>query len=278
MVADKNRPHDYTEQQYLKTPEQMAQLFSEYPTLLRNTEYIAQRCHVDFDSKDYYLPAFPIPDGETIDGYFANLCRNNLKAFLQSDVRDSNYSDEEYQERLELEIDVILNMGFPGYFLIVSDFIQWSKDNKIPVGPGRGSGAGSLVAYMLKITALDPLTYELLFERFLNPERISMPDFDVDFCMDRRDEVIAYVADKYGHEKVSQIITFGSMNAKAVVRDAGRVLGYPYPVTDGIAKLIPNDLGMTLSKAMTAAPDLAALYDDDDEAREIIDLSYKLEV
>lgn len=277
IVADNNRPHHYTSQQYLKSPQQMAQLFADYPSLLTNSHHIAQRCNFDFDSKDYYLPEFPIPEGETIDSYFAGLCRNQLAEFLKSDLRDPDYSDEEYKERLELEIKVILDMGFPGYFLIVSDFIRWSKDNQIPVGPGRGSGAGSLVAYMLKITALDPLTYELLFERFLNPERISMPDFDVDFCMDRRDEVIAYVADKYGHEKVSQIITFGSMNAKAVVRDAGRVLGYPYPVTDGIAKLIPNDLGMTLTKAMTAAPDLAALYEDDDEAKEIIDLSYKLE-
>ncbi|MCX7544316.1 DNA polymerase III subunit alpha [Marinicella gelatinilytica] len=277
IVADNNRPHDYTEQQYLKSPDEMADLFSDYPSLLSNTYHIAQRCSFDFDTKDYYLPDFPVPEGETIDSYFANLCRSNLTAFLQSDVRDQDYSDEDYKARLELEIKVILDMGFPGYFLIVSDFIRWSKDNKIPVGPGRGSGAGSLVAYMLKITALDPLTYELLFERFLNPERISMPDFDVDFCMDRRDEVIAYVADKYGKEKVSQIITFGAMNAKAVVRDAGRVLGYPYPVTDGIAKLIPNDLGMTLKKAMKAAPDLLALYEDDDEAKEIIDLSYKLE-
>lgn len=277
MVADRNRPHDYTEQQYLKSPQQMAQLFADYPSLLRNSYFIAQRCNFDFDGKDYYLPDFPIPDGETIDSYFAGLCRSQLDEFLQSDLRDPDYTDKDYKDRLELEIKVILDMGFPGYFLIVSDFIRWSKKNRIPVGPGRGSGAGSLVAYMLKITALDPLTYELLFERFLNPERISMPDFDVDFCMDRRDEVIAYVADKYGHEKVSQIITFGAMNAKAVVRDAGRVLGYPYPVTDGIAKLIPNDLGMTLTKAMTAAPDLAALYDDDDEAKEIIDLSYKLE-
>ncbi|KAA3640584.1 MAG: DNA polymerase III subunit alpha, partial [Proteobacteria bacterium] len=251
--------------------------FADYPSLLSNSYYIAQRCNVDLASKDYYLPEFPIPDGQTIDSYFASLCRSNLADFLQSDRRDPNYTDDDYKERLELEIKVILDMGFPGYFLIVSDFIRWSKDNQIPVGPGRGSGAGSLVAYMLKITAIDPLSYELLFERFLNPERISMPDFDVDFCMDRRDEVIAYVADKYGHEKVSQIITFGAMNAKAVVRDAGRVLGYPYPVTDGIAKLIPNDLGMTLKKAMQAAPDLLALYQDDDEAKEIIDLSYKLE-
>ena len=277
IVADRNRPHNYTEQQYLKTPGEMAQLFAAHPSLLKNTTFIAQRCNFDLDSQDYYLPDFPIPEGETIDSYFAQLCRSQLSEFLKSELRDPDYSDEDYKDRLELEINVILDMGFPGYFLIVSDFIRWSKDNQIPVGPGRGSGAGSLVAYMLKITALDPLRYELLFERFLNPERISMPDFDVDFCMDRRDEVIAYVAEKYGHEKVSQIITFGSMNAKAVVRDAGRVLGYPYPVTDGIAKLIPNDLGMTLTKAMSAAPDLAALYEDDDEAKEIIDLSYKLE-
>lgn len=277
VLADPKRPREYTEQQYVKSNEQMQTLFQDFPVMLANSHAIAQRCTLDFNFKDYYLPDFPIPEGMTIDSYFAQLCRDNLQAFLDRGGADPDYTPSDYHERLEHEVKVILDMGFPGYFLIVSDFIRWSKDNQIPVGPGRGSGAGSLVAFVLKITNLDPLKYELLFERFLNPERISMPDFDVDFCMDRRDEVIAYVADKYGKEKVSQIITYGSMNAKAVIRDAGRVLGYPYPVVDGIAKLIPNDLGITLTESLKKAPELAQLYDEDEEAQEVIDLSLKLE-
>jgi len=277
VLADPKRPKDYTEEQYIKSPAEMEALFSDYPAMIENSWHIAQRCTLDFNFKDYYLPEFPIPDGLTIDSYFEQLCRDSLQAKLDEFGPDPDYTVEDYFDRLEHEIKVILGMGFPGYFLIVSDFIKWSKDNGIPVGPGRGSGAGSLVAYVLKITNLDPLKYELLFERFLNPERISMPDFDVDFCMDRRDEVIAYVADKYGKEKVSQIITYGSMNAKAVIRDAGRVLGYPYPVVDGIAKLIPNDLGITLTESLKKAPELADLYEEDEEAQEVIDLSLKLE-
>ncbi len=277
VLADPNRPKDYTEEQYVKSSTEMQALFQQFPVMLENSYEIAKRCNLDFNFKDYYLPDFPIPAGMTIDSYFAQLCRDNLNEFLQTHGPDPSYSEQDYHDRLDHEIKVILDMGFPGYFLIVSDFIRWSKDNQIPVGPGRGSGAGSLVAYVLQITNLDPLKYELLFERFLNPERISMPDFDVDFCMDRRDEVIAYVADKYGKEKVSQIITYGSMNAKAVIRDAGRVLGYPYPVVDGIAKLIPNDLGITLTESLKKAPELSQLYDEDDEAQEVIDLSLKLE-
>ncbi len=277
VLADPKRPKEYTEEQYIKSSEQMCDLFAAHPGLIQNSYAIAQRCSLDFNFKDYYLPDFPIPDGFTIDAYFAQLCRDSLNQFLETKGPDPDYSIEDYHDRLDHEIKVILDMGFPGYFLIVSDFIKWSKDNEIPVGPGRGSGAGSLVAYVLQITDLDPLKYELLFERFLNPERISMPDFDVDFCMDRRDEVIAYVADKYGKEKVSQIITYGSMNAKAVIRDAGRVLGYPYPVVDGIAKLIPNDLGITLTESLKKAPEMAALYEEDEEAQEVIDLSLKLE-
>ncbi|MGJ8664157.1 MAG: DNA polymerase III subunit alpha, partial [Marinicella sp.] len=277
VLADPKRPKDYTVEQYVKSAEEMSELFAPFPQMVENSYAIAQRCNLDFNFKDYYLPDFPIPDGKTIDSYFEQLCRENLNQFLATYGPDPDYSEQEYHARLDHEIKVILDMGFPGYFLIVSDFIRWSKDNKIPVGPGRGSGAGSLVAFVLKITNLDPLKYELLFERFLNPERISMPDFDVDFCMDRRDEVIAYVSDKYGKEKVSQIITYGSMNAKAVIRDAGRVLGYPYPVVDGIAKLIPNDLGITLTESLKKAPELAQLYEEDDEAQEVIDLSLKLE-
>jgi DNA polymerase III, alpha subunit len=182
-----------------------------------------------------------------------------------------------YDERLEIELKVINQMGFPGYFLIVMEFIQWSKDNDIPVGPGRGSGAGSLVAYALKITDLDPLALDLLFERFLNPERVSMPDFDVDFCMDRRDEVIDHVAQMYGREAVSQIITFGTMAAKAVVRDVGRVLGHPYGFVDRISKLIPPDPGMTLAKAFDVEPKLVELYEQDEEVKALIDMARKLE-
>lgn len=277
VLADPKRPKEYTNQQYIKSPQQMSDVFAEFPSLLENSYAIAQRCNFDIGFTRYFLPEFPVPEGKTIDSYFAELCRKNLGDFLNKFGPDPNCTIQDYHDRLEHEIKVILDMGFPGYFLIVSDFIKWSKDNSIPVGPGRGSGAGSLVAYVLHITDLDPLKYELLFERFLNPERVSMPDFDVDFCMDRRDEVIAYVADKYGKEKVSQIITYGSMNAKAVIRDAGRVLGYPYPVVDGIAKLIPNDLGITLTESLKKAPELSILYDEDEEAQEVIDLSLKLE-
>ncbi len=277
VLADPKRPKDYTQEQYVKSTEEITALFQQFPEMIENSYAIAQRCNLDFNFKDYYLPEFPIPEGLTINSYFKQLCEDSLNQFLTTFGPDPDYTEQDYYERLAHEIKVILDMGFPGYFLIVSDFIRWSKDNQIPVGPGRGSGAGSLVAFVMKITNLDPLKYELLFERFLNPERISMPDFDVDFCMDRRDEVIAYVADKYGKEKVSQIITYGSMTAKAVIRDAGRVLGYPYPVVDGIAKLIPNDLGITLTESLKKAPELSSLYDEDDEAQEVIDLSLKLE-
>jgi len=277
VLADPKRSKDYTNEQFVKSTDEISELFKQFPVLLENSFAIAQRCNLDFNFKDYYLPEFPIPEGLTINSYFEQLCRDNLNQFLNTFGPDPDYSEQDYHDRLDHEIKVILDMGFPGYFLIVSDFIRWSKDNQIPVGPGRGSGAGSLVAYVMKITNLDPLKYELLFERFLNPERISMPDFDVDFCMDRRDEVIAYVAEKYGKEKVSQIITYGSMTAKAVIRDAGRVLGYPYPVVDGIAKLIPNDLGITLTESLKKAPELSTLYEDDEEAQEVIDLSLKLE-
>ncbi|MBS5277966.1 MAG: DNA polymerase III subunit alpha, partial [Haemophilus parainfluenzae] len=183
----------------------------------------------------------------------------------------------EYDERLQVELDVINQMGFPGYFLIVMEFIQWSKDNDIPVGPGRGSGAGSLVAYALKITDLDPLEFDLLFERFLNPERVSMPDFDVDFCMDGRDRVIDHVSETYGRGAVSQIITFGTMAAKAVIRDVGRVLGHPYGFVDRISKMIPPDPGMTLAKAFEAEPQLQVAYDSDEEVKALIDMARKLE-
>lgn len=276
VLSNPKRISDYSELQFLTNADEMAEQFKDHPQLLENSYQIAKRCNFDFNFKDYFLPEFPIPQGQTIDSYFRSLCEQSLTEYLTQNSPARGFNEADYFDRLKHEIDVILNMGFPGYFLIVSDFIKWSKEQHIPVGPGRGSGAGSLVALVLKITNLDPLRYELLFERFLNPERISMPDFDVDFCMDRRDEVIAYVSDKYGHEKVSQIITYGSMNAKAVIRDAGRVLGYPYPVVDGIAKLIPNDLGIKLAEALKT-PELSQLYEQDEEAQEVIDLSLKLE-
>ncbi len=277
ILADPGRPRLYTEQQHLASPAEMAKRFSDFPVMLENTVEIARRCNFEFNFSDYYLPEFPVPEGQTLDEFFARKCREFLNEFLAQHGPHEGHSAEDYSARLEREIKVIHDMGFPGYFLIVADFIRWSKKNHIPVGPGRGSGAGSLVAYVLGITNLDPLRYELLFERFLNPERVSMPDFDVDFCMDRRDEVIAYVARTYGHKKVSQIITYGAMNAKAVIRDAGRVLGHPYGMVDSVAKLIPNTLGITIDAAMKESIELADRYANDDEVSEMVDLSRRLE-
>jgi len=280
-LDDSRRPRVYSEQQYLRTPAEMAELFSDLPEALENTVEIARRCNLELSLGKNYLPSFPVPDGMTAESFLQTEARAGLERRLQR-ILDPNAPGagerrSEYVERLESELDVITQMGFPGYFLIVADFIRWAKDNAIPVGPGRGSGAGSLVAYALQITDLDPLQYELLFERFLNPERVSMPDFDVDFCMEQRDRVIEYVAERYGREKVSQIITYGSMAAKAVVRDVGRVLGHPYGFVDRIAKLIPFELGMTLDKALAQEQDLRALCAQDEEVAEVIDMARKLE-
>ena len=282
VLADSKRPRHYSEEQYLKSPQEMAALFEDLPEALENSVAIARRCNVVLELGHNVLPDFPIPDGMTEAEYFAREARQGLEArlevlFPKDETADRETRIQPYYERLETELDVIIQMGFPGYFLIVADFIQWAKDNDVPVGPGRGSGAGSLVAYALKITDLDPLEYELLFERFLNPERVSMPDFDVDFCMEKRDDVIAYVARRYGREKVSQIITYGSMAAKAVVRDVGRVLGHPYGFVDRIAKLIPFEIGMTLEKALEQEDDLAQLYESDEEVKALIDLARELE-
>ena len=229
VLADPKRPRDYSDQQYLKTPEEMAALFADLPEALENTVELAKRCNLELQFGTYYLPDFPVPEGYDLDSYIRELSRQGLKrAPGQRTAGRRQDACADYEARLERELDVIIEMGFPGYFLIVADFINWGKQNGIPVGPGRGSGAGSLVAWVLKITDLDPLQFDLLFERFLNPERVSMPDFDIDFCMDRRDEVIDYVARKYGRDHVSQIITYGSMAAKAVLRDSGRVLGMRY--------------------------------------------------
>ena len=277
ILADPRREKTYTTEQYFASQEQMVEKFKDFPQAIENTLEIAKRCHYCFEFGKYFLPDFPIPAGLTIDDFFRQITQEKLKIYLQEVGAFSGYSEQDYYQRLKYEVGIILEMGFPGYFLIVADFINWSKKNKIPVGPGRGSGAGSLVAFVLKITDLDPLQYELIFERFLNPERISMPDFDVDFCMDRRDEVIEYVAATYGANQVSQIITFGTLSAKAVVRDVGRVLGYPYPVVDGIAKLIPNDLGIDLKTAQKESTELALKIETDDEAKDLFDLAKQLE-
>lgn len=278
-LEDSRRPKNYSEQQYMRSADEMVELFSDIPEAIANTVEIAKRCNVTVLLGKYFLPKCPTGD-LTEDDFLVEKSREGLEErleFLFPNEEERTKHRPAYDERLEIELKVINQMGFPGYFLIVMEFIQWSKDHGIPVGPGRGSGAGSLVAYALKITDLDPLEFELLFERFLNPERVSMPDFDIDFCMDRRDEVIDHVAELYGRDAVSQIITFGTMAAKAVVRDVGRVLGHPYGFVDRISKLIPPDPGMTLEKAFEAEPRLPEVYEQDDEVKDLIDMARTLE-
>ncbi|MCP4273532.1 MAG: DNA polymerase III subunit alpha [Gammaproteobacteria bacterium] len=281
VLDDPRRPRNFSEQQYLKTEEEMCALFSDIPEALENSVEIAKRCTVELELQKNYLPNYPVPEGMTIESFFAAESQAGLEKRLGSlfDTEDKAFSEQRkpYDERLQIELDVINEMGFPGYFLIVADFIHWAKNNGVPVGPGRGSGAGSLIAYSLEITDLDPLEYGLLFERFLNPERISMPDFDVDFCMVGRDRVIDYVAEKYGRDSVSQIITFGTMAAKAVIRDVGRVLGHPYGFVDKVAKLIPFDIGTTLQKAYDQVDTIRERYDKEDEFHDLWDLASKLE-
>ena len=289
QLSDPRRPREYSTEQWLKPADAMAELFADLPEVLDNTVELAKRCNIEFSFGKYYLPAFPVPKDETLESWITQQAREGLEQRLAESGIAAGHTREDYESRLEHELDVIGKMGFAGYFLIVSDFIRWAKSRDIPVGPGRGSGAGSVVAWCLRITDLDPLRFGLLFERFLNPERVSMPDFDVDFCMERRDEVIAYVADKYGRDQVSQIITYGSMAAKAVLRDCGRVLGMPYGQVDKIAKLIPRmPLDLTLSDALGLSekskkePDRVVrefcdVYGQDDEARTLIDLALKLE-
>ncbi|GAA0722763.1 DNA polymerase III subunit alpha [Dokdonella soli] len=289
VLADPKRPRDYSPEQYLKSPREMADVFADLPELLDNTIELAKRCNLELSFGKYFLPAFPVPAEHTLDSYIRSQSHEGLVKRLAAHEPASGFTHDDYVRRLDTELDVIVQMGFPGYFLIVADFINWAKQNDIPVGPGRGSGAGSLVAYALGITDLDPLRYGLLFERFLNPERVSMPDFDVDFCMDRRDEVIDYVGRKYGRDRVSQIITYGTMAAKAVLRDTGRVLGMPYGQVDRIAKLIPKmPLDLALEDALGRSeksrkePDrivaeFKALYESDEEVTELVDLALKLE-
>jgi len=274
LLDDTRRVRNFSDSQYLKTSEEMSALFNDYPQLIENSIEIAKRCNLHFELfQKNYLPVFPTPHGMTIAEFFSEESKRGLDVRL----KNLNVDKKIYIERLNFELSVILEMDFPGYFLIVSDFIRWAKENGIPVGPGRGSGAGSLVAWALSITNVDPIQHDLLFERFLNPERISMPDFDIDFCTDRRDEVITYVAQKYGSEKVSQIITYGTMAAKGVVRDVGRVLGHPYGFSDQISKMIPNELKMTLDKALEDSEELKSRYDTEESVSTLIDLSQDLE-
>jgi DNA polymerase-3 subunit alpha len=280
-LDDPRRERRYSEHQYLRTAAEMAELFSDIPEALQNSVEIAKRCNLDLRLGEYFLPDYPIPDGLTINEFFIKVSEEGLEARLAKlfDTEAEGFAETRavYLERLKFELDIIIQMGFPGYFLIVMDFIGWAKDNQIPVGPGRGSGAGSLVAYALKITDLDPIEYDLLFERFLNPERVSMPDFDIDFCMEGRDRVIAYVSEQYGRDAVSQIVTFGTMAAKAVVRDVARVQGKSYGLADKLSKLIPFEVGMTLEKAVEQEEELAEFLEQDEEAGEIWSMALQLE-
>ena len=275
------RVRKYSEKQYLRSPEEMIELFSDIPEAIENTVRIAQRCNVELGLGSYFLPEYPIPEGMTEAEFFRKISHEGLEKRLEIilDKAGPDYEERRqvYVDRLNFELDIIIQMGFPGYFLIVMDFIQWAKEHQIPVGPGRGSGAGSVVAYSLLITDLDPLEYDLLFERFLNPERVSMPDFDIDFCMDNRDRVIEYVAETYGRMAVSQIVTFGTMAAKAVVRDVARVQGKSYGLADRLSKMIPFEVGMTLQKAFEQEEQVRKFLEEDGEAQEIWDMALQLE-
>ncbi len=280
LLSHYNKSPKYSKQQYFKSQQQMQELFADLPHSLENTINIAKRCNVILILDQISLPDFPLPNNYTVETYLTEVAESGLKKKFDDKCISNNDEavdiEEVYYKRLSTELSVIISMGYAGYFLIVHDFIVWSKNNNIPVGPGRGSGAGSIVAYSLGITDIDPIKYELFFERFLNPERVSMPDFDIDFCINGRDKVINYVAAKYGQHTVAQIITFGTLSAKAVVRDVGRVFGQPYGLVDRVAKLIPMELGITLKKALTE-PELKDKYDSDDVVKSIIDMAIKLE-
>jgi len=281
VLDDNTRDRLYSEEQYYRSPQEMSQLFDELPQALENSYQIATRCNVSVKMGTYFLPNYPVPAGKSLDVYFSELSHTGLeKHLVQFRLHRSEWTPNEesrYRSRLDFELGVISQMGFAGYFLIVMEFIQWAKDHDIPVGPGRGSGAGSLVAFSLGITGIDPLIYNLLFERFLNPERVSMPDFDIDFCMEGRDRVIAHVSEMYGQEAVSQIVTFGTMAAKAVVRDVARVQGKPYGLADRLSKLIPFEVGMTLGKAEEQVEELRDMIKNNEEVAEIMEMAYTLE-
>ena len=271
-MSDEDRMRFDTDELYIKSPEEMSDYFSNLPDAIENTVKIAEKCNVEFEFGHTILPNYEVPEGyATHYDYLRKLCEDGIKN------RYGENPSKEILDRMEFEISVIKKMGYVDYFLIVWDFIHYAKSHGIPVGPGRGSGAGSIVAYAIEITDIDPIKYNLLFERFLNPERISMPDFDVDFCYERRQEVIDYVGEKYGKDHVSQIITFGTMSARMVIRDVGRVLDYPYAQTDKLAKMIPNEIHITIKKAMEQNRELRELYEDDEEIRNILNISMALE-
>jgi len=275
VLNDPRRPKLYSSQQYFRSTEEMAELFADIPEAIENTYHIAMRCNCRLTLGKNFMPEFPVAEGQDVNQVLIDDSNDGLQEILKKVPQDVEQGP--YQERLDMELDVITGMGFPGYFLIVADFIRWAKDHDIPVGPGRGSGAGSLVAYCLGITELDPIEHGLLFERFLNPERVSMPDFDIDFCMDKRDRVIEYVTQHYGADKVSQIITYGTMAARAVVRDVGRVMDVGFGFVDQLAKMIPGDPGMTLTKAIESEKELREKIEQDDDVRELISRARSLE-
>lgn len=275
-VSDPNRMRFGTEEHYVKSFDEMQMGFAELPESLLNTKIIAERCNLDLAFNKIHLPQYQVPEGTTREDYLQTLARNGLAERLK-DRANHEVPEEFYQKRLEKELAIILTMGYAGYFLIVWDIVNFARSRGIPVGPGRGSAAGSLVAYALRITDIDPLRYGLLFERFLNPERVTMPDIDMDFCMDRREEVIRHVTEKFGADHVSQIITFGTMEAKAVIRDVGRVLEFPYAEADRLAKLIPNTLGISLNEALEAEPRLAEAVKSDARIQELISTAKSLE-
>jgi DNA polymerase-3 subunit alpha len=273
-LNDPNRKKPFSDEQYFKSSDEMQKLFNGFDELIDNTNEVAKKCNVSLHTKGYFLPEYPVPIEHDFDSFLVDLSTKRLSSLID---KFEKAKQKTYLQRLEYELNQIKKMGFSSYFLIVYDFIQWSKDNDVPVGPGRGSGAGSLVAYSLGITTLDPIDHGLLFERFLNPERISMPDFDIDFCMEKRDSVIDYVSNKYGADAVSQIATFGTMAARAVVRDVARAMGKPYALGDRISKMIPFAPGMTLDRAKEEQPVFAQAAKNDAEVREVVDLAYKLE-
>ena len=273
-LNDPNREKKFSSEQFFKSQQQMFDLFKDSDEFLSNTSEIAKQCNVSFESKGYFLPEYPVPKDHDFNSYLKDLSCKNLDKLIKEFNEDKKNL---YKQRLDYELTQISTMGFSSYFLIVYDFIEWSKNNEVPVGPGRGSGAGSLVAYALGITALDPMEHGLLFERFLNPERISMPDFDIDFCTEKRDSVIEYVSSKYGAESVSQIVTFGTMAARAVVKDVTRALGKPYGLGERISKMIPFVPGMTLDRAIKEQPIFKQTIKDDPEVSEVLDLAFKLE-
>ncbi|BAH83055.1 DNA polymerase III subunit alpha [Candidatus Ishikawella capsulata] len=279
ILNDSNRSYKYNEQQYMRTENEMCNLFKDIPEALINSVEIAKRCNVRITLGKYFLPQFPTGNLNP-QQFLINKATSGLEERLKFIFPDPNIRIEkrkEYDKRLNIELNIINKMGFPSYFLIVMEFVQWSKDNCIPVGPGRGSGAGSLVAYALQITDINPLEFNLIFERFLNLERVSLPDFDIDFCMEKRDMVIEHVSNIYGKDAVAQIITFGTMTAKSVIRDVGRVLGYPYGFVERISKMIPSDIGITIERAFTLEPKLSELYKIDEDVKSIIDMARKLE-